>query len=115
MRLEVLTDDALRQLEPAELMELIAAEQRLIDTAAAETRQPARATGDATVADSMVRTTGQARRAARGAGPRHARPAAHVTPCLYDDLMNTEKCPEGLASPGRNRCHTPSLGLSHAT
>ena len=56
MRIEVLTDAALSQLEPAKLMELIAGVQRLIDTAAAyqrqliaaaEARQAARATGDA--------------------------------------------------------------------
>ena len=124
MRLEVLTDAALRQLEPAKLMELIAAVQRLIDTAAAyqrrliaaaEARQAARATGDACVADSLVRATGMARRAAWQSSPRRARPARHVTPSMYDDLMNINRCSTGFASPDRHRCHTPSLGWSHAT
>ena len=128
MRIEVLTDAALRWFEPAKLMELIAAVRRLIDTvaayprwliAAAETRRAARATGDACVADSLVRTTGlshrDARRAAGWARPRHARPVPHVTPQVYDDVMNINRCPAGFASPGRHRCHTPSLGWSHAT
>ena len=121
MRIEVLTDAALDRLEPAKLMELIAGVQRLIDTVAyqrwliatADARQAARSAGDACVADSLVRVTGMAR-AARRASPRHARTAPHVTPRIYDDLVNIKKCPTGFASCERNRCHTPCLGLSHA-
>ena len=128
-------------------MKLITAVRRLIDTAtaykrrlidAAEARQAARTTGDACVADSLVRTTGMARRDAHRAawrsgpgalalhssgaarpprpasGPRRAGPARHVTPSIYDDFMNIKKCPAGFSSPYRHRCHTPSLRLSHA-
>ena len=90
MRLEVLTDAALRQLEPAKLMELIAAVQRLIDTAAAyqrrlidtadaDARRAAPSVDDTTMADSMVRTTCMARRASPPA--RSASAPCH-TPCL---------------------------------
>ena len=124
MRLEVLTDAALRQLKPSKLMELISAVQRLINTATAyqrrliavaEIHQAARATGDATVADSLVRTTGMSRRDARRAGPRHARTVARVTPSIYDCLMNIKTCATGLGYLDRHRCHTPSLRWSHAT
>ena len=80
MRLEVLSDTALRQLEPARLMTLITHVQRFIDKAVAyqrrliaiaESQRAARAVGDACVADTLVRNTGMssgaARRAARQA------------------------------------------------
>ena len=76
MRLEVLSDSALRQLEPARLMALIAYVQRFIDKAVgyqrrliavAESERAARAVGDACVADSLVRSTGMSRGAARRA------------------------------------------------
>ncbi len=76
MRLEVLSDTALRQLEPARLMALITHVQRFIDKAVAyqrrliavaESQRAARAVGDACVADSLVRNTGMSRGAARRA------------------------------------------------
>ena len=76
MRLEVLSDTALRQLEPARLMALITHVQRLIDKAAAyqrrliaiaESQRAARAVGDACVADTLVCNTGMSRGAARRA------------------------------------------------
>ena len=76
MRLEVLSDTALRQLEPARLMALIAHVQRFIDRAVAyqrsliavaESQRAARAVGDACVADTLVRDTGMSRGAARRA------------------------------------------------
>ena len=76
MRLEVLSDTALRQLEPARLMALITHVQRLIDKAVAyqrrliavaESQRAARAVGDACVADTLVRNTGMSRGAARRA------------------------------------------------
>ena len=76
MRLEVLSDTALGQLEPARLMALIAHVQRFIDKAVAyqrrliavaESERAARAVGDACVADSLVRNTGMSRGAARRA------------------------------------------------
>ena len=76
MRLEVLSDTALRQLQPARLMALITHVQRLIDKAAAyqrrliaiaESQRAARAVGDACVADTLVRNTGMSRGAARRA------------------------------------------------
>ena len=76
MRLEVLSDTALRQLEPARLMALITHVQRFIDKAVAyqrrliaiaESQQAARAVGDACVADTLVRNTGMSRGAARRA------------------------------------------------
>ena len=74
MRLEVLSDTALQQMEPARLMTLIAGVQRFIDKAVAyqrrlitvaESQRAARAVGDACVADSLVRNTGMSRGAAR--------------------------------------------------
>ena len=76
MRLEVLSDTALRQLEPARLMALITHVQRFIDKAVAyqrrliavaESQRAARAVGDACVADTLVRNTGMSRGAARRA------------------------------------------------
>ena len=76
MRLEVLSDTALRQLEPARLMALITHVQRFIDNAVAyqrrliavaESQRAARAVGDACVADTLVRDTGMSRGAARRA------------------------------------------------
>ena len=76
MRLEVLSDTALRQLEPARLMTLITHVQRFIDKAVAyqrrliaiaESQRAARAVGDACVADTLVRNTGMSRGAARRA------------------------------------------------
>ena len=76
MRLEVLSDTALRQLEPARLMALITYVQRFIDKAVAyqrrliavaESQRAARAVGDACVADTLVRNTGMSRGAARRA------------------------------------------------
>ena len=76
MRLEVLSDTALRQLEPARLMALITHVQRFIDRAVAyqrrliaiaESQRAARAVGDACVADTLVRDTGMSRGAARRA------------------------------------------------
>ena len=76
MRLEVLSDTALRQLEPARLMALITHVQRFIDNAVAyqrrliavaESQRAARAVGDACVADTLVRNTGMSRGAARRA------------------------------------------------
>ena len=76
MRLEVLSDTAIRELEPAGLMTLIAHVQRFIDKAVAyqrhliavaESQRSARAVGDACVADSLVRNTGMSRGAARRA------------------------------------------------
>ena len=70
MRLEVLSDTALRRLEPARLMALIAHVQRFIDKAVAyqrrliaiaESQRAARAVGDACVADTLVRNTGMSR------------------------------------------------------
>ena len=76
MRLEVLSDTALRQLGPARLMALITHVQRFIDKAVAyqrrliavaESQRAARAVGDACVADTLVRNTGMSRGAARRA------------------------------------------------
>ena len=76
MRLEVLSDTALRQLEPARLMALITHVQRFIDKAVAyqrrliavaESQRAARAVGDTCVADTLVRNTGMSRGAARRA------------------------------------------------
>ena len=76
MRLEVLSDTALRRLEPARLMALITHVQRFIDKAVAyqrrliavaESQRAARAVGDACVADTLVRNTGMSRGAARRA------------------------------------------------
>ena len=76
MRLEVLSDTALRRLEPARLMALIINVQRFIDRAVAyqrrliavaESQRAARAVGDACVADTLVRNTGMSRGAARRA------------------------------------------------
>ena len=76
MRLEELSDTALRQLEPARLMALITHVQRFIDKAVAyqrrliavaESQRAARAVGDACVADTLVRNTGMSRGAARRA------------------------------------------------
>ena len=76
MQLEVLSDTALRQLEPARLMALITHVQRFIDKAVAyqrrliavaESQRAARAVGDACVADTLVRDTGMSRGAARRA------------------------------------------------
>ena len=76
MRLEVLSDTTLRQLEPARLMALITHVQRFIDKAVAyqrrliavaESQRSARAVGDACVADTLVRNTGMSRGAARRA------------------------------------------------
>ena len=76
MRLEVLSDTALWQLEPARLVALIAHVQRFIDKAVAyqrrliavaESQRAARAVGDACVADTLVRDTGMSRGAARRA------------------------------------------------
>ena len=92
------------------LIETPAAYQRRL-IAAADARRAAPSVDDTTMADSMVRTTCMARRAS----PRRARPAPHVIPRVYDDLMNIKRCPAGFASIGRDRCHTPSLGWSHAT
>ena len=102
MRLEVLSDTALQQMEPARLMALIAGVQRFIDKAVAyqrrliavaESQRAARAVGDACVADSLVRNTGMsrgaARRAARQAKTIAAQPA--VAGALACGDINTDQ------------------------
>ena len=127
MRVEALTDAALRGFELAGLMELIAAVRCCIDTAvylrrliaAAEARRAARATGDACVADSLVCTTGLSRRYARRGTWRISRwrawSARYVTPWFYDDVMDIKRCPTVFGLIDRHRCHTCCLGWSHAT
>ena len=102
MRLEVLSDTALRQLEPARLMALIAHVQRFIDKAVAyqrrliavaESERAARAVGDACVADSLVRNTGMSRGAARRAA-RQAKVIAEqpaVAEALASGDINTDQ------------------------
>ena len=178
MRIELLADAALRQPEPAELIELIAAVQRLIDTAAAYQRRLIAAAEAQRAARAMVANTRRTARPATqpafrrraGTPPRpphqpdppvgpasryptsrssHQRqparpnlpadtpsarhvvpqppattgpaqpptphPASHVTSPIYDHLMNIKIYETAAPSPDRDRCHTPSLGWSHAT
>ena len=102
MQLEVLSDTALRQLEPARLMALITHVQRFIDNAVAyqrrliavaESQRASRAVGDACVADTLVRNTGMsrgaARRAARQAKTISARP--EVAGALACGDINTDQ------------------------
>ena len=120
MRLEVLSDTALRQLEPARLMALITHVQRFIDKAVAyqrsliavaESERAARAVGDACVADSLVRNTGMSRGAARRASRQAKIIAAQpeVAGALACGDINTDQA-EAIAradvGDGRHAPHT---------
>ena len=102
MRLDLLDDAALRACSPERLITLIAKVQRLIDTATAyqrrliamaEHRKAARAVGDISTADSLVRTTGMSRRRARRA-QRQAKAIAtqpEVADVLATGALNAEQ------------------------
>ena len=102
MKLEVLDDAALRALGSERLIALAARVQRLIDTASAyqqrviavaEQRKAARAVGDISTADSLVRTTGISLRRARRVQRLAKTIAAHpeVAGALAAGAINTEQ------------------------
>ena len=102
MKLKVLDDTALRALTPEKLIALTAQLQRLIDTAnayqqrvitIAEQRKAARAVGDISIADSLVRATGISHRRARRTQRRARTIAAHpdIADALAAGTINTEQ------------------------
>ena len=102
MKLNVLDDTALRALTPEKLIALTAQLQRLINTAnayqqrvitIAEQRKAARAVGDISIADSLVRATGISHRRARRTQRRARTIAAHpdIADALAAGTINTEQ------------------------
>ena len=128
MRLEVLSDTALRQLEPARLMALITHVQRFIDKAVAyqrrliaiaDSQRAARAVGDASVADTLVRNTGMSRGAARRAARQAKIIAAQpeVAGALACGDINTDQA-EAIARADvgdETRCKLVAAALSEGT
>ena len=128
MKLEVLSDAALRGFGPERLIKLIARVQRHIDTAVAyqrrliamaEQSKAARAVGDIDVADSLVRETGISRRRARQARRQAKTIAAHpeVAEALAEGAINAEQA-EAIArarvtDTSRSRLLRAAVGGEH--